>query len=151
MKLNELVNLLEKDHDYDREALIKCTRLQLVKIANREGIRAIIGDWESEAVERKAGMEKAEIEIGLRVHNRGDMANLEHWGTVTKIIERERFADQVEITPDPEAERKPYTVFPIQISAVDKGHGGTRIVTEQAYNEFREKQLAALQERMNTA
>jgi len=103
---------------------------------------------ESKAISRKAGMKTEEIEIGLRVYNRGDMANPEHWGVVTKIIKTEGFADQVEITPDAEAERKPYIIFPIMISTIDKGHGGTRIVTEQAYNEFREKQLAALQERM---
>ena len=84
-------------------------------------------------------MEK--IEIGLRVYNRGDMANIEHWGTITRIIENKRFGNQIEITPDPDTEREPYTVPPIMISHVDEGHGGTRIVTEQAHKNYRAKQM----------
>jgi len=86
-----------------------------------------------------------EIEIGLRVYNRGDMANPEHWGTITRIIENKQFGDQVEITPEPDAKRKPYTVYPVMISHVDEGHGGTRIVTERAHEMYRQKQI----ERMN--
>ena len=90
-----------------------------------------------------------EIKIGLRVYNRGDMANLPHWGTITRIIKDKRFGDQVEITPEPDAERKPYTVYPVMISHVDKDHGGTRIVTEHAYNEYRQKQIERMTDFIN--
>lgn len=79
--------------------------------------------------------------IGLRIYNRGDMMNEPHWGTVTKIIKSERFSDQVQITPDKDANRKPYFVPPIMISSIDKGNGVTRIVTKQAYYERQAKQL----------
>lgn len=83
----------------------------------------------------------AELPIGTRVFNRGDMANLEHWGTITEIIRSERFYDEYRITPDMNAERSPYTVPLISVYTVDKGHGGTRIVTEKAYNEHRNQQI----------
>lgn len=89
-------------------------------------------------------MKTEDIEIGLRVFNRGDMANIDHWGTITNIIKSHRFSDQVEITPDPDSvDRDPYCVSPVMISEIDKGHGGTRIVTEKAHNKYRQKQINA--------
>jgi len=83
------------------------------------------------------------LEVGTRVFNGGDMANVEHFGTITAIIRNARFGDQYEITPDPGSERtNPYCIPPVMFSEEYKGHGGTRFVTEAAYKEYREKQIA---------
>jgi hypothetical protein len=75
------------------------------------------------------------LSIGQRVFNRGDMANIEHFGTITKIIPPGRFSDQIEITPDEESDRdKPYFISSCMISDVDKGNGSTRFVTKEAYD-----------------
>ena len=85
------------------------------------------------------------LSVGTRIFNGGDMANVEHFGTITKIIKNSRFGDQYEITPDPDSERtKPYTIPPVMFSEVYLGHGGTRFVTEEAYREYRTKQMAKL-------
>ena len=79
--------------------------------------------------------------IGTRVFNRGDMANIEHWGTITAIHRSERFHDEYEITPDEDAERDPYTIPISMVYENDKGNGLTRFVTEVAYWTRRAKQL----------
>ena len=89
------------------------------------------------------------MKIGTRVYNRGDMANLEHWGTITKIIPNKMFYEEVEITPDPDADRGPYRVPTAMISNVDKGNGLTRIVTEEAYNKRYEAQMQKLRDLHN--
>ena len=74
------------------------------------------------------------------------MANLEHWGTITEILRSERFHDEYRIAPDLDAERNPYTVPLISVYTVDEGHGGTRIVTEQAYNERGDRQIEQMRQ-----
>jgi len=85
------------------------------------------------------------LNVGTRIFNGGDMANPEHFGTITNIITG-RFGTQIEITPDEEAERKPYSVPPCMFSETYLGHGGTRFVTESAYLEYREEQNANMKE-----
>ena len=91
------------------------------------------------------------INVGLRVYNRGDMANPEHWGTVTRVVPPGRFGAEVEITPDAGEGRKAYFVPPCAISEVDKGHCGTHIVTAAAYEERRQEQIAAFVARCSKA
>ncbi len=85
-----------------------------------------------------------ELAIGTRVYNGGDMANFEHFGTITNIIRNARFGDQYEITPDDGADREePYCVTPAVFSEEYKGHGGTRFVTEETYNKWNQARRAA--------
>lgn len=88
-----------------------------------------------------------ELAVGTRIFNGGDMANAEHFGTISHIFRNAHFGDQYEITPDPDSERtKPYCVSPAMFSDVYLGHGGTRFVTEQAYQKYRATQIAKINE-----
>ena len=90
-------------------------------------------------------MAKVELTIGTRVFNGGDMANCEHFGTITAIETESRFQNHVEITPDAGSDRtKPYKVPACIFSAKYLGHGGTRFVTEAAYQEWRQERIAAM-------
>ena len=90
------------------------------------------------------------FEIGQRIFNRGDMANIEHFGTITKII-KSKFRDSVEITPDKGSERKySYIVGMNSISDIDNGNGSTRIVTIEAYNKRRNEQIKKSIEYINS-
>lgn len=44
MTIEQLKNELENTHNYNKQYLNVLTRLQLMKIANREGITHIIGE-----------------------------------------------------------------------------------------------------------
>jgi len=90
-------------------------------------------------------MKTSEIEIGQRIYNRGDMANIPHFGTITKIKTSDRFSDMIEITPDNDIDRDPYWVYPSGITDYDLGHGGTRIVTIEAYHKFRNAQIEKME------
>lgn len=93
-----------------------------------------------------------EIKVGTRVYNRGDMANPDQFGTITKIeggnITIESDNTGLELYPDVErlAKDKPYvyTVPACMVSTIDKGNGLTRIVTEAAYLAFRKARVDAL-------
>jgi len=87
------------------------------------------------------------LSIGTRIFNGGDMANAEHFGTITKIIQT-RWQQEYEITPDPDAERKPYTIPFCGFSDVYLGHGGTRFVTEEAYKAYRMKKIEEMRQAM---
>jgi len=89
---------------------------------------------------------------GARIFNHGDMANVPHHGTITQVHEDE-WGGWVEITTDaqpsdfgPEFSVDSYTyrISPRQIGHVYNGNGLTRIVTEEAYNAWREAQLTKL-------
>ena len=82
-----------------------------------------------------------DLTVGTRIYNHGDMANFDHFGTITKITRDPRFSDQYEITPDDEEEKEAYWISPIAFSKEYKGHGGTRIVTEESYKEWRQAQI----------
>ena len=75
--------------------------------------------------------------------NRGEKANVEQGGTSTKVLHRNDAS--YGITPDSDENLEPYTVYANSVSTVDKGHGGTRIVTEQAYNELRQQRMTEFQ------
>lgn len=84
------------------------------------------------------------LPLGTRVYNRGDIANREHWGTITRYHPRRKYGPaQYEITPDKDAERQPYSVPVCMVHDEDRGNGLTRIVTEDAYRRFRAAALEA--------
>ena len=82
-------------------------------------------------------MNLSDLPIGTRVYNHGDMANFPHFGVITAHRPADRFSAQLQITPDPDAERRPYWVPPCAFSRQYAGHGGTRLVTETAYHAWR--------------
>ena len=68
--------------------------------------------------------------VGTRIYNRGDIANPDHYGTITAVTSTE-WGVQYHITPDPDSTRtQPYWVQKLTISPVDTGNGFSRIVTE---------------------
>ncbi|MDR7856117.1 hypothetical protein [Tissierella sp.] len=81
-------------------------------------------------------------EIGQKIYNRGDMANRSGWFEIVRYDSNWGTYDLEEIGGD----RKIGGLFECSISEVDKGHSGTRFVTEKAYKELREKQLKVLEE-----
>ena len=90
-----------------------------------------------------------ELEVGTRVFNNGDMANIEHFGTITEI-KRSKWGTDYQITPDPDSDRDaPYYIPACMFCEEYKGHGGTRFVTEDAYKEYRNKQIANFQAWVN--
>lgn len=80
------------------------------------------------------------LTLGMRVYNHGDMANFDHFGTITKINKDSRFGDQYQITPDDE-DIGEYWVSYLTFSEEYKGHAGTRIVTEENYKAWRQAQI----------
>ena len=83
-----------------------------------------------------------ELIVGTRVYNGGDMANASHFGTIT-AIKTSKWGTNIEITPDADSDRSgPYNVPQAIFSPKYLGHGGTRLVTEAAYQEFRKEQMA---------
>jgi hypothetical protein len=88
------------------------------------------------------------LEIGTRVYNHGDMANVPHFGTIVEVRTDPRWGTDLRIQPDDDAGSKDYWVNPCVFSPVYLGHGGTRFVTEEAYQAWRAAQLANLQRRM---
>lgn len=86
---------------------------------------------------------------GTRVYNGGDMANPDHFGTVIDTVTDE-WGTYVWIKPDKgsaHGEDK-YSVPICLFSDVYLGHGGTRFVTEAAYEHYRAKRMAEMKARM---
>jgi len=91
-------------------------------------------------------MKIKDVKIGLRVFNRGDMANIEHFGTISKI-KSSTWGDDVQIVPDKDScDRSSYWIPAAMIHETDSGNGLTRFVTEAAYNAYRAKKIAELKE-----
>lgn len=91
-----------------------------------------------------------QMEVGDRIFNRGDVANIEHFGTIVAVKEATRFGGrQVEIQPDEETDREEtYWVDERVISDFDSGNHSTRIVTIEAHQVFRARQMEAFKSRM---
>jgi len=81
------------------------------------------------------------FKIGEKFFNRGYQANHEGWYTLTKIT-TDRWGTQYTME-EIDGDRK-FIISPCGVSDVDKGNGSTRIVTEKAYHELRNKQIEAL-------
>lgn len=84
-------------------------------------------------------MKYEEIAIGQVVYNRGDRANASHRGVVVQKTE-----GKLKIEPEEGSGSKYYWVYPNAISDVDKGNGMTRIVTIEAHQVYRQKQIENL-------
>ncbi len=80
-----------------------------------------------------------ELYTGTRIYYGGDMANLEGFGTIT-AIEKNRWGVQIKIAMD---DGRKINIPPCLFSPEYLGHGGTRFVTEAAYNDYRQKQFAS--------
>ena len=79
-----------------------------------------------------------ELKEGTRIYYGGDMANDSGFGTIKKAYS-DRWGSFYDI--DMDDERKINGLPTISFSEVFKGHGGTRFVTVDAYNDFRKKQF----------
>ena len=76
--------------------------------------------------------------IGTRVFNHGDMANRSMWGTITEV-KTDRFGVWFTVRYDNGlVDQMPKS----GLSRAYKGHAGTRVVTEAAYNEYRQQLMA---------
>lgn len=90
----------------------------------------------------------SKYEVGQKLYNRGDMANSPGWYVITKKVEPGKYNPMMYHIEEINGNRT-NCIYEIGISDVDKGNGSTRIVTEKAYNELREKQIEALQAYLN--
>ena len=89
--------------------------------------------------------------IGTRIYNHGDMANVEHSGTIIRAW-KDRWGSHYEVQIDDEDEAEGYKqhryiIEAIMISPVYKGHGGTRIVTEAEHARWQAEQIEAFKAR----
>lgn len=83
-----------------------------------------------------------DLPIGTRIYYGGDMANHEELGTVIRTWV-DRWGENLEARFDPNdeyPEGRVTTLNPCLFSREYLGHGGTRFVTEKAYNEYKAKQ-----------
>jgi hypothetical protein len=80
------------------------------------------------------------LPIGTRIYNRGDNANISHYGTITGI-EISKWGINYEITSDASAERNAYLIPKCMIKDVDTGDGLSRIVTESKKMTLDKKQI----------
>lgn len=78
------------------------------------------------------------IKKGTELYNGGDMANNPHFVVVVKIEHSPAFGSHIWVNPI-DSDRKIYSISPSMISKEYKGHGGTRIVTRDAYNDYKNK------------
>lgn len=84
------------------------------------------------------------LTVGTKMYNHGDMANPDHFGTITRVI-KNRWGVKYEITKDEGSayEYGPYIISAVQVSEKYLGNGMSRIVTKDAYMAFREECMAA--------
>ena len=76
---------------------------------------------------------------GTRIYYGGDMANKSGFGSITEVI-KDRWGTQYQIVLD---DGRKMHISASNFSPEYLGHGGTRFVTEAAYNDWREVQMAA--------
>jgi hypothetical protein len=80
------------------------------------------------------------LSVGTRIYYGGDMANPDGFGTITERKEPTKYGgSQVHIAMD---DGRTMWIAEMSFSPEYKGHGGTRFVTEEAYNTFREARIA---------
>lgn len=85
-----------------------------------------------------------ELTIGQRVFNNGDMANVEHWGTIV-----EKKPGQVKIQPDKDSDRTDaYWVHECSFSKKYLGNGLSRFVTKAAYDEWKADRMKEFEHAM---
>ena len=87
---------------------------------------------------------KTELTEGTAIYYGGDMANNDGFGTIIKIHPATRYGgEQIQIGMD---DGRNFTVSPLAFSEVYLGHGGTRFVTKEAYDAWRNANIAQMQE-----
>lgn len=91
-------------------------------------------------MKNKTKENKVELKKGIRIYYNGDMANHEGTGAVIEIKET-KWGTDIIIKMD---DGRDITVSPCNFSDEYLGHGGTRFVTLDAYNEWRKKRYAAI-------
>jgi hypothetical protein len=84
------------------------------------------------------------LSVGDRVYNHGDMANRPAFGTIKDIVSGSS-GRQILVEWDEKYNKKDSCLFPYGFSEKFLGHGGTRLVTEKAYREWRKRQLEQLE------
>jgi hypothetical protein len=88
------------------------------------------------------------LEVGIRIYNRGDMANPDHYGTVVAVV-TDKWGTRYQIRPDADScERDAYWINKELVSETDTGNGLSRIVTEKEHERFRQERIAAMADRM---
>ena len=80
------------------------------------------------------------MNVGTEIYYTGDMANQSGFFVITKIEESHAMLKEIETD---HVKRRSINTPVWGIGTTYKGHMGTRFVTRQAYNEFRENALSA--------
>jgi len=81
------------------------------------------------------------MQVGTKIYYRGDMANMEGTGFISRVSD-----GSIEITMD---DGRVFKKEPVKcIRTVDTGNGMTRFCTYEAYQDYRNKQLEAIRERI---
>ncbi len=90
-------------------------------------------------------MKLNDLPVGTRIYYNGDMANQSSLGVITKH-RSDKWGQFVDTKLDDGRKQKslPICIF----SPVYLGHGGTRFVTEKAYDEYRANQIKVYTDRM---
>jgi len=83
-----------------------------------------------------------ELKIGQRIFNHGDMCNQSHFGTIV-CVTVDKWGVHYNIQPD--GDGKSYWVEGYTFSDEYKGNGMTRMVTKEAYDEYRQAQIKELE------
>jgi len=81
-----------------------------------------------------------DLQTGTRIYYRGDMANIEDFGTITKSY-ADKWGDFYDITLDDGRTFK--GIFKIMVHDIDSGNGSTRFVTLEAYEKRQNEQIEA--------
>jgi hypothetical protein len=85
-------------------------------------------------------MSQNTLKVGTEIYNSGDRANAEHFAVITEIV-TDKWGTHLHIVPNAESELAPYWIDDCLVSPEYKGHGGTRIVTVEAYRIWRAGQM----------
>jgi len=87
---------------------------------------------------------------GTKVYNHGDQCNPEGFFTITKVV-RDTYGTRYEVEEYdtyPGDEPRKQTLMHCGFSEEFKGHGGTRLVTVEAYEAYRAANIFESQEAM---
>ena len=91
-------------------------------------------------------MNKETLKKGTRIYYNGDMANPEGLGII-KSQQTDDWGTTVHIKMD---DGREFNHLPIMMFSDEyEGHGGTRFVTEEAFNKFNNSVIARLKKELN--
>lgn len=89
---------------------------------------------------------KEMLSVGTEIYNHGDMANCPHFGTIVEVSNKSNFPAQYKIKVNGEDNHE-YWVLAMGFSKEYKGNGSTRLVTKEAYKQFKNEQIRLFNER----